>query len=514
MKHRNILFSVLVIAAIAAMAMALVPPPPVNQNIGINDSRFDKLGSSPQMPNQSGCRVCHSAGVPDRHHNLVPAGKINPVTGSVYACNNCHPTISGGGILLDRECLDCHSGLNFSRLNASAVNAKVNISRPHHVNTAEAAARDCRFCHGSFVANTDDGHYVPSYATSIVTPTTHYKIYNETSGRYWGGCFACHQNSTANIPELLNQHDTHHGAINGNRTGLDKQKLSTPGETCNWCHTVNVSSPTGRPVGYPDELAFEIRNSTLLNIGDTLNGTGCEKCHDVGTLHNIQYNYATTNGQQGYGHIGDNGDCNGCHAFWDAGDVSGFEGAIIPDVTSISQTKFLTTDTATPVTISGTNFLSGAGTFTAVVAIDGTTKLTPNSVTDTEIVVTIPQLTEGVHTIQVVKQGDPAGDKSSRLGSLTIVSQVDVVKAKLASGTITITGTEFGPQPTADFADLGVFVTHTATVKRKTTTTTFEATVVSWADTQIVVNAGTAAVNDKLTVKTLNGQDYTNTVKK
>jgi hypothetical protein len=97
---------------------------------------------------------------------------------------------------------------------------------------------------------------------------------------------------------------------------------------------------------------------------------------------------------------------------------------------------------------------------------------------------------------------------------LTVVTQVDVLKAKLASRTITITGTEFGPQPTADFADLGVFISHTQTVKRKTTTTTFKTTVVSWTNTQIVVNAGTAAVNDKLTVKTLNGQDNINVVKK
>ena len=491
MKNRNILL------AITAIAMALVPPPPANQNIGMNDSRFDKLGSSPQLPNQSGCRTCHSAGVPERHHNILSTGEINPVTGSVYGCSNCHPVVTGPNgqsVYLERECLDCHSGLNFSRVDANAINAKVNISRPHHINTAEAAARDCKACHGSFVANTSDGHYVPTYAPSIVTPEPHYKVYNATSNRYWGGCWSCHQNTTANVPVLLSQYETHHGAINGNRTSnqttdprYDYQTAGTPGRACNWCHTVTSN---GRPVGYPDELNMEFRNAS--SGTDPVNGTGCENCHDVGTLHNIQVNYQP-NGPAGYGHINNNADCNGCHAFWDAGDVSGFEGAMIPDVTSIAPTKLLTSDTATTVTISGASFLSGVGTYTVVVAIDGTTALTPSSVTDTEIVVTVPVLAEGVHSIQVVAKPGAAGGYLSRLGSLVVVKPVTIASAKLSSGAITITGSGFGTIPSQNAEQY-------VTIAKPDGRIVYSDSITTWGDTSIVTASSAAAVGDLVTV--------------
>lgn len=542
MKRTNIVLAVIAGLALAAIAAAIVPPPPANQNIGMNDSRFDKLGTSVQMPNQSGCRTCHggtgtiyggtqysNTGVPDRHHNLLSTGEINPVTGQVYGCNNCHPIITGPNgqsAYLERECLDCHSGLNWSRLDANAATAKVNVSRPHHINTAQAVARDCKYCHGSYVANTLDGHYVPTYAPSLVTPEPHYKVFNATSGRYWGGCWACHQNTTANVPELLNQYQTHHGAINGNRTTnqttdprYDYQTAGTPGRACNWCHTVNVS--TGRPVGYPDELNMEFRNA--LSATDPVNGTGCENCHDVGTLHNIQVGYVSGgNGPAGRGHINNNWDCNGCHAFWDAGDVSGFEGAMIPNVESTSPAKISTADTATTMTITGTDFLSGAsaGTYTAVVSIDGTTTLTPTSVSDTEIVVTVPQLAEGVHTVKVVKQGDPAGDKISRLSSLVVAEPLDAVSAtKVKVGTgknaqtqITITGTGFGPQPDDAFPELGASVTTTTYDKRgrPTGTVTYKLAITNWSDTQIVGTVKTAAIGDPVTVTALGGTDTVN----
>lgn len=509
MKKRNLLFATIALLAMVAVAMALVPPPPVNQNIGINDSRFDKLGSSPDLPNQAGCRYCHSAGVPDRHHNLVATGKVNPVTGSAYGCNNCHPVVSGPNgqsVLIDRECLNCHKGLNFSKVNPNATAAKVNITRPHHINTAAAQNRECKTCHGSFVANSFDGHYVPSYAPSLVTPEPHYKIYNATSGRYWGGCYACHQNTTANVPELLDQYGTHHGAINGNRTGIDNQRAGTPGYDCSWCHTTywNTTTNSYRPIGYPNELDFEIRNAS--SSTDWFNGTGCEKCHDVGTIHNIQYNYATTNGQKGYGHIGDNWDCNGCHAFWDAGSVSGFEGAMIPNVDSISPTR-LTTSVATVVTIVGSDFLSGAGTYVAVVDIDGT-RLTPSSVSDNQIVVTVPGLTAGVHTIQVVKTGDPAGDKVSKLGSLVAISPVTITSAKLKSGVITITGTGFGTKPTKD-AQQYVTIAHGENIY-------YSQAITSWSNTLIKAKAGStiASVGDIVTVTTAAGASTSATITK
>jgi hypothetical protein len=506
MKYRNILLSVIVIAGIAAMAMALIPPPPVEQKIGFYDASMTNVTNVT-------CRGCHVAPSDTHHMMLSEPGRIP------YGCLDCHPmtgTFPNQTVYIERECSQCHGGFAFP------ANPVVNVTgKPHH-NSSFAQARDCNHCHGSgIVSNYDDGHYVPAYNTSLVTPYADNKVYNATSNHYWGGCLSCHQNSTnvpAGSPAIISNHDTHHGTVTG--------ASGTYGVQCNWCHVINQSNPSGTSVQRIRALAgqggplngltiplnlnttnpwgriLELRNSSYTAV----NGTGCEKCHSVATLHNIQWNYTAVGGTAGEGHINNNADCNGCHAFWDAGATRPAPGPIAPDLTGVSPGK-LTAGVATTVTITGSNFVQD--TFSTMVSVDGVS-LTPISITGTQIKVTVPRtLSVGTHDIQVVK-----GGVTSKLSTLTVVKPTDIVKAKLASGKITITGTEFGAQPDPAFSDLGVFVTHTATVKRKATTTAFKATVVSWTNTQIVVIAGTAVVGDKLTVKALNGGDTVTIVKK
>ena len=503
----------IVFLGLVGLALAIVPPPPVNQSIGTYDTRVDKY-------TESLCRNCHNSttlgGVPTRHHNLAALGRINTETGQPYGCQDCHPATPGvgNGVLIDRNCVDCHNGSAFW---GNTLNAHVNITRPHHIRTSNDSAgigepaqtRQCNFCHGSFVANYNDSHYIPSYDTSfMITPYADFKAYNETSGRYWGGCYACHQNSSSESPVVMTMHDTHHGAISGwgREGGINHQKDATPGRVCTWCHL--LSNPHNATVNVTingvEEEVLEFRNSTLIaaDIANgsfepgttvTINGTACEKCHSVQSIHNIQYNYTATKGQPGYGHIGTNWDCNGCHASWAAADAP-LQGAIIPSVDSITPSVLLA-GSANDITIKGMNFVNDV--YTSVVSVDGII-YTPTSITDTQIVVKIPALNAGVHTLQLVK----GGDAKSKLATLTVVTQTTVTSAQLAKGIITIKGTNFGPQPDPVFSDLGVFITHT--VKGKPTT--FRATIISWSDTSIVVNAGTATVNDPLTVKDLNGQ--------
>lgn len=419
------------ILAIAWIGMALVPPPPANQNLGAYDTTVNQLV-------EQNCRNCHTSGVPDRHHNLVPTGE--------YQCLNCHPVITkpdgSQSILLDRNCIACHNGTGFY------ANPSLNPGKPHH-NTTQATARNCKFCHGSYVDNYNDGHSIPIYNKSNVTPDTSYKVINASTGRKWGGCEACHEANLTVSPKIVANSDSHHN-------------LGQVSINCNYCH--------------PGGSALDIRT--------------CETCHGVKSIHNIQYNYASTNGQLGYGHIGANWDCNGCHAWYVAG-ATYPSGAITPDISAITPAK-LTAGVATVVTITGSNFLQD--TYTTSVVVDGTA-LTPTSVTDNQIVVTVPALSAGVHNVQVAK-----GDAKSRLLVLTVVTPVDVTSAKL-SGTITISGTGFGSQPDPLFKDLGVFITHKGT--------TFKAKVISWSDTKIVVSGAGANAGDLLTVKALNGQDST-----
>ncbi len=501
-----VLFLILV-----GIGYAAIPPPPVEQNLGFTkDTKFDQLGSSPTNPNQTLCRQCHGAGLQTRHHDLAGVDqKINPVTGAVYVCKDCHPTISGpNGIVVvrERECLRCHQGLNWSRVDpTNASKANVNMSRPHHINTAAAQARHCNDCHGSVIADYDDGHYLPDYDISPITPSTDYKIYNATSGRYWGGCFACHQNTTSTSPALYNQHDTHHAAINGNRSGLDHQKDRTAGMTCNWCHVANTTS--GSPI-----QPVELRNWTLMGSGDYINGTGCEQCHDIGTIHNIQYNYPATEGTKGYGHIGDNWDCNGCHAYWDAGELSGFENTFVPKVDSMTTNPAtVNTGVSFDLTLNGNGFLSATGvtSVTAVVSVDGVEYT--GTATDTSITVTVPGLARGDHTVQLVKKGDYAWQtKTGGLLSVTVSDPVDATSATLVKTkrgghttyTVTVNGNGFGTQPPAEFTEFGVTVTKQGHV--------YPMTVSSWTNTQIVGTVESAASGNPVTVNALYGSDTVN----
>lgn len=459
--NRKILLVAITFLVLAGLGIAVVPPPPANQNIG---AAYDT--SVNQLVEQN-CRNCHTSGVPDRHHNLVPTGEYN--------CNNCHPVVTGPNgqsVLLDRNCIACHNGSAFY------ANANLKAGRPHH-NTTWAQVRNCKQCHGAFVDNYNDGHYIPTYNVSLVTPDTSYNASatNATTGKKWGGCEACHEADLGATPDILANVDTHHNTIMGVTQGYD----------CTWCHYGSGLPYTGKQA---------IRQ--------------CETCHSVSTIHNIQYNYTQTNGQKGYGHIGDNWDCLGCHAWYNAGS-SGFEGAIIPDIASLSPSKLASNKAAT-VTISGSDFLSGIGTYTSVVVLDDTTTLTPSSMTDNQIVVNIPALSAGVHTVKVVKNGDWT-PKPSDLTSLTVVDPVDATLAKITKkatkttpAEITITGTGFGPKPDqlTDplYSEHGVYiVTGGKTVKT---------TINSWTDTKIVVTTPKANIGNPVTVKAIPGQDTVN----
>jgi len=218
---------------LTGIGMASVPPPPANQLLGTYDTNVDRLTE------QISCRVCHTSGVysvSDRHNS----------TG--YNCVDCHPTINDQ-FLIDRNCLNCHNGSAFY------ANPNLTIGKPHH-NTTYSQQRDCKRCHGSFIDNYDDGHYIPTYNTSMKSDV----------------CKTCHEQKLDAVPQILSNSMTHHGIMS-----------TVP--LCTWCHP----SPT-----------------------DPFNIRGCEQCHGVQSLHNIQYQFVP-NGSLGYGHVNNNWDCKGCH---------------------------------------------------------------------------------------------------------------------------------------------------------------------------------------------------------
>jgi hypothetical protein len=556
MKSLKLVISALLLfAVLVGVGYALTPPPPppppVNQNIGLYDSTIDLLQTN--ATDQSACRACHLTtgtvipgpggynttvvgGVPTRHHSLLPRNVINPRTNAPFGCTDCHPSTPGigFGILLDRSCVNCHNGTDFW---ANSIGGNVgNITRPHHVNTSyassnignPAANRTCNLCHGSYVANYNDGHYKPSYATDfMITPYATFKATNTSQpdglggNKVWGGCLSCHVEDPGATPSIESNYYNHHKTINGfSRYGGTTvfQNASTPfnlagapgGRSCFVCHVVSASgSPLRFNVTNPftGELvirAMELRNSTieatsLIEPGTTnitFNGTGCEKCHDVRSLHNIDNPPYVQNGPQGDGHIQNDLDCYGCHNSWLPA-VSLEPGAIIPSVDTISP-SVIAVGTATTLTITGGNFVNGV--YTSVVTVDGVT-YTPTSITDSQIVVSISALAAGSHQVQVVK----GGDTLSKLSVLTVVPKATITSVKLNKGTLTITGTGFGAKPTN--------AQYYVSVKDASGNQIISTSISKWSSTQIMAKNSAAKSGRIVTVMTADTGETTAPIK-
>ncbi len=130
----------------ASAGSAAIPGPPVEQSIGM-------LDTTAQLLTETDCRTCHTAGLPNRHHMLynasIPSGSEIPYPdgSGLYTCIGCH----NNDFTLERNCGTCHA------------------ASPHHT-TQPAVARQCTACHGDLVDDFDDGHYIPSYSASLVTP--------------------------------------------------------------------------------------------------------------------------------------------------------------------------------------------------------------------------------------------------------------------------------------------------------------------------------------------------------
>jgi len=95
-KRNLYVLTAIAMVALVGIALAVVPPTPVNQEIGIYDTDFGDFAEDDC--NQSGCHEDNSG---DRHHLLIEEGLV---------CMDCH-SIVGGGIIILRDCLACHEAI-------------------------------------------------------------------------------------------------------------------------------------------------------------------------------------------------------------------------------------------------------------------------------------------------------------------------------------------------------------------------------------------------------------------
>lgn len=528
MKKRLILLMILALAGLASamISYAAVPAPPVNQHLGIADSTFNNLTTAQ-------CRFCHNQNpppglpidptyLPTRHHLLVapegqtpfiiPDGTAAPCAdaGHPYADIACTPGTS------TYVCESCHKN-NYDPITDTFTldtTFKDNCALCHEqigtgltVHHAADIAQDglCHLCHGDFVASVglkgtnEPGapQPAPTYQPSIVTPWPSKKLNGDntvpanSAGAYAGNCDFCHNTRNgidqtsdntgpfAPVNVYINE-ETHH------RTGFFEDDTK-----CVWCH--NGSGP-------PTADGQSIRT--------------CQNCHDIRSLHNIQYDNAQDgilpgNELPGYGHIGEQDDCWGCHG--NNGQTIG--GAATGSPTSATvpgaySTSFLTAKAGAnnPLTLTGTGFINSVninGTlynFEAKVLLTdmfgATTELT-GAVTPTTVNVTLPPtLLPGVYTVQAKK----SSVKRSNPLVVVLKPTISISSATCSSGNVTIDGSNFGVFMNAKNSGTSV----TGTVNGISAT----GKVSSWIDSQI--NAGFASCPSSITVKNVFGSaDFT-----
>lgn len=450
-------------ALIFAMTIwAAVPPPPVNQEIGFFETRFNNL-TEPE------CRACHNQNppdgipvnptyLPDRHHllvgTLIPTPTVVPnrdadgdgLNDTTFKCLNCHSMVwDGSAWVMDqnfRDCMSCHHQLYGDHHGWS----------PHHSTPLAQADKNndgirdtnangepltyCSECHGSLVTDLGDGHSIPTYIPSLVTPWRSDKPNGDPTtvnsrGTQAGNCNFCHDSGThTDGREIVYNLLSHHGAgFFGGYSG------SGP---CFWCHNINP-----------------VDNSI---IKDAYSIRKCEGCHGVQSLHNIQVDSnAPANigtivpGQEYpyYGHIGSNDDCWGCHGFSSQTASAPYSGPMVPYITNVSQTV-VNAGQDTILTIRGVAFTNnvqgpdGPITLTSNVileAVDGTiTTLIPDKITQSVMDVTIPfWINSGRYNLKA--------QKASQLSNRTVILLKPQTTINSAicniNGNITITGSAF-----------------------------------------------------------------------
>lgn len=494
MKKIGVAAFAIIILGVPLAGGAAVPAPPVNQNIGIPDTVFSAM-------NEADCRGCHNtsppiplvepAYLPDRHHLLVGSAARIPgrsavrsgAPGEPYRCLNCHTFVFDPATFTEimiedfRDCSGCH-----------------NTDSVHHI-TAQAQRGDCVACHGTVVNNglldadgdgqPDAAKWVPTYNPSLVTPAASKKPFGGPNGE--GNCTFCHNIAPWEPNQSLSDDAFLLDPVSGvnvytNRSTHHQTGFGSDDSKCFWCHSTESSTFT-----------------TMRR---------CENCHGIPSLHSIQADgpdadTAVTLGREGsgYGHVGSQDDCWGCHGF----DIASGPTETAPTVSTVAavtptisetSTASVRAGSATTLVLTGRAFTNdvlnpATGSYLStlsskvVLADDSGNRITlePRILEPTRLEVVLPpSLGTGSYRLNAVK-----GMQSSNPVIINVTPAVRIYSARYSNGTVTVRGRGFGDYPASApgvFVDAGVFVKGAEGAVDATLPEAGE--VVSWSPTQIV----------------------------
>jgi hypothetical protein len=544
-KYVSLAFILVFTLAFALPILADIPPPPLNQTIGIPDGIFNNL-------DEAECRFCHEdpdivsgdANIPNRHHNLVNSAiqtgecslnsnaclsdadcvsnicsrstlpqvtcvvdedcplfefgetcgetclgetvapdidsDQNGTSDTIYQCLNCHIEDTTGGIItliVFRDCLVCHVQVpgesSVHHLTPTAQGTDSPIGDPN--------VGDCTPCHGTLVDDTGDGHAIPTYDPSLVTPSTRNGdgLPLNDRGNGAGACNYCHDQDTippADPVFIFENEDTHHNAgVHKDETGFSDQLK------CSWCHG-------------DVPLVLDIRT--------------CENCHGFESLHNIAIDSDTgclfgdpgcevlIGGETaGYSHVGNDDDCWGCHGFLQASAPG--SGPITPYIVG-TDVLAMATGTDTAVTLTGSALTNLVGTFqwtsdVTMTAADGSSvTLTPDSITSNQLTVTVSgTTTPGNYAFRAVK-GTYAESNPVVIAVLPEVGITDVNCDK-KKGVLSVNGSGFGEKPAGTDDYINVEVNGQLV------------DILTWSDTQIKAFVSSCRKNVSISVNALMG---------
>lgn len=445
-SNKKLIVAVGLALGMAGSAWANVPPPPVNQNIGINDTVFNNL-------HEQDCRFCHrndgtapngvpvkTTYLPDRHHALVgrtvpnPTAAPNPSVGNgKYECLTCHTLVKSGTTYVFapfRDCLLCHQQ-----------NAQSPVTVHHKTTYAQQGA--CARCHGFIVDLTTPANKrvaVPTYKGSLVTPWPSGKTNGAPADPNdptvakgnAGNCDYCHNSAPNNTdPPVAGTLEGQSGVrVYTNATTHHSTGLGTQTDKCAWCH--DTAAPANQRV------------------------RACENCHDIGTLHNIQVdsnaNGITPGAEDAYyGHVGQQKDCWGCHGFALQADSGSAGGAIIPSVDGVDASADLVEGRTVTLIVNGAGFINMVanpmtGDFESSMESQveitdpagNTTTLTPTAITEDRIEVNVTLAAAGNYELRVVK-----GDYKSNPVVITVADAVTANSVTCLGNVVTIKGSGF-----------------------------------------------------------------------